>query len=164
MGVGKTTVGPIVAKALSWNFIDTDTMIEKKSGKSIAKIFATEGENRFREWEGETVLEIAARERLVVSLGGGALIPVRNQDRIRRGGILIYLRASVKTLLERVKGIDRPLLKGLQGEALEKEMTALILAREPLYKLASITIDTDGKTPDAVAQEIVSEVSKWKRS
>ncbi len=162
MGAGKSTVGPIVAKHLAWPFVDTDTWVEEEAGKSVPEIFKDEGEDHFRQWESKAISEICHLSRVVVALGGGALMAKRNQQRVLKSGLLIYLSASVETLRSRLQVNERPLLKGLEGKDLEKYMSDLIQLRLPQYQLAPLVIATDGKTPKTIGLEIINEVSKCK--
>ena len=162
MGVGKSTVAPLVAGALGWTFLDTDAWIEKQSGKKIAVLFSAEGESRFREWETQAITGIGRGKNQVVALGGGALNLKRNRDLILKNGLLVYLKAGIETILARVEPNERPLLKSLTGDALTKHISDLIKAREPQYATAAITVDTNGKMPADIANEIIEEVSRWK--
>jgi len=163
MGAGKTTVGPYVSAALNWNFVDTDQWIEKHSGKSVSQIFESDGELAFREWERRAISELCRQVGSVVALGGGALMAEENRQNILKSGMLVYLRASVTSLLKRISTVDRPLLKSYRGPELEKHVSSLIQLREPHYRLASVTVNTDGKPPKEIGQEILSEVSQWKK-
>ena len=153
MGVGKTSVG----KKLEWltgkKCVDTDEIIVKKYGK-ISDIFAEKGEPYFRDLETEVAKQLADKDGLVVSTGGGFVLREENVNYIKKNGKIFYLRAELSTLVERVSGNDsRPLLQG----GAEKKLKELLPVRAPIYeKAADFIIDTDGKTVAEVANEIIA--------
>ena len=153
MGVGKTTSGALLAEALGYKFIDMDDEIEKRTGKTILKIFSEDGEPRFREHERDLVMELSRKNGYVIGCGGGALADLVNAEALRESSTLVYLTATVDEILERTgKESHRPLLKVNDPR---KTVEDLIKKRRPVYKrYAEIEIDTTGKTPEAVAQEI----------
>jgi shikimate kinase len=153
MGVGKTTSGALLAEALGYRFIDMDAEIEKRTGKTIPEIFSEDGEPRFREYERDLVREISRKNGYVIGCGGGALADLVNAEALRESSTLVYLTASVDEILERTgKEHHRPLLR---VDDPRKTVEALIKKREPLYeRYAEIKIDTTGKSPEAVAEEI----------
>ncbi len=153
MGVGKTTSGAILAEALGYRFIDMDAEIEKRTGKTIPEIFSEDGEPRFREHERDLVRELSRKNGYVIGCGGGALADLVNAEALRESSTLVYLTANVDEILERTgKEHHRPLLR---VDDPRKTVEALIKKREPLYeRYAEIKIDTTGKSPEAVAEEI----------
>lgn len=155
MGAGKTTVGRKLAKTLSWEFIDTDEWIEKEQGKKISDIFAESGETAFRDMETELLKILQERDgHFVLSIGGG--MPVREENRalLQSLGTVVYLKTSKEEIIKRVSGAkNRPLL---QGGALEEKVTALMNARESIYKeTAQVEIVTDGKYPNGLVKELM---------
>ena len=153
MGSGKSTVGAIVADALGCPFLDLDDLIVKKSGKSIPDIFAQDGEPAFREMEAtllrQTVIKYA-ENTIVLSLGGGTLTTPSSASLVHEKTVCIYLRASLETLQQRLEGqtAGRPLA--------DDAFAARLAQREPLYEeTAHVIIDTDGLTPDEVADEMI---------
>ena len=153
MGSGKSTVGAIVADALGCPFLDLDDLIVKKSGKSIPDIFAQDGEPAFREMEAtllrQTVIKYA-ENTIVLSLGGGTLTTPSSASLVHEKTFCIYLRASLETLQQRLEGqtAGRPLA--------DDAFAARLAQREPLYEeTAHVIIDTDGLTPDEVADEMI---------
>lgn len=155
MGAGKTTVGRKLAKTLSWEFIDTDEWIEKEQGKKISDIFAESGETAFRDMETELLKNLQERDgHFVLSIGGG--MPVREENRalLQSLGTVVYLKTSKEEIIKRVSGAkNRPLL---QGGALEEKVTALMNAREFIYKeTAQVEVVTDGKHPNGLVKELM---------
>lgn len=155
MGAGKTTVGRKLAKTLSWEFIDTDEWIEKEQGKKISDIFAESGETAFRDMETELLKTLQERDgHFVLSIGGG--MPVREENRalLQSLGTVVYLKTSKEEIIKRVSGAkNRPLL---QGGALEEKVTALMNARESIYKeTAQVEVVTDGKYPNGLVKELM---------
>lgn len=155
MGVGKTTVGIKIARLTGREFCDTDNVIVQKYG-NISDIFATHGEGYFRGLERQTIAEITACDNLVIATGGGALLDENNVSLCKKSGKIVYLRASAQTLVERLKADNsRPLLHS--GEPLLNRIQGLLRVRTPLYeKAADLTVDVDGKTPEAIAEEIIN--------
>ena len=153
MGSGKTTVGKILADFLGCPFLDLDDLIVKKAGKSIPEIFEQDGEPAFRELEARLLRQTVAKyaeSTAVLALGGGAILAPASAALLRDKTVCIYLRATLDTLLARLEGetAGRPLA--------DDALAGRLAAREPLYeKTAHVTIDTDGLSPDEVADEII---------
>ncbi len=147
---GKSTVGKLLAKELGKEFIDIDKLIEKQTGKKITQIFKEKGESYFRKLEKEKIKEISDKKGLVVSTGGGLGADLENMNLMKKTGTVIWLKVSIDTVLKRC-GTDRsrPMLS-LPDEKLKQ----LFREREDVYKLADITIETEGKTPEQVFNEI----------
>lgn len=153
MGVGKSTIGPLLAARLGRDFLDTDHEIEREAGQSVAEIFAREGEAGFRRRERQAIGRAAGRGA-VVALGGGAIAQPGAADRLRALGEVVYLEADAALLLERIGDpASRPLLAGLEAEARRAKLDALLAERRPHYARATITVDASGP-PEAVADEI----------
>jgi shikimate kinase len=161
MGSGKSTIGPILANTLGFDFVDTDKAIEKKAGKRVVDIFATDGEQAFRSLEFASLQEIATSTRSVVSLGGGTIANEENFRLIHNSGIIVYLKLSPEEILHRVHHrTDRPLLTGAGGERLpveeiEKRVQHLLARREEFYARADVIIQTDRKRVGTTVDEIV---------
>ena len=156
MGAGKTTIGKKLAKALEYEFIDTDEWIEKEQGRKISNIFAEDGEVVFRDMETDLLKRLQnSEEKFVLSVGGG--MPVREENRalLRNLGIVIYLKTSKEEIIRRVSGDkNRPLL---QGGDLEEKVTKLMNAREQIYvETAHVEVITDRKNPSEVVENIMS--------
>ncbi|MBR4734993.1 MAG: shikimate kinase [Bacteroidales bacterium] len=153
MGSGKTTVGRILADALGCPFIDLDEVIVRKSGKSIPAIFEADGEAGFRRLEKQALEQTVSKyasSTAVLALGGGSVTVPGAVKLLQEKTLCIYLRVSLETIQSRLEGekAGRP----LAGDGLEERLAA----REPLYEAAAhITIDTDGLSPDQIADEII---------
>jgi len=154
MATGKTSTGRDLAAKLGRRFIDMDQVIEEREGRSIPAIFATDGEPRFRELERNLVRELSGQSDLVIAPGGGIVL---NPDNIRdfsRTGIVIGLRARPETVLARVgNDTTRPLLQ--VPDRLGK-IRELLARREPLYAAIPTSLDTDGQTPEQIADRILA--------
>ena len=156
MGVGKTWVGRILARELGRCFLDTDRMIEQRAGKTIAEIFADEGEAHFRQLERDCVLETCQRPDAVVALGGGAVTRADNIEAVRCAGILVCLKADVDTIFARVRRrSNRPLLAGLDPQAQCAKIESLLRERAPYYDQAHIELyTTQAQTPEDTAGQL----------
>lgn len=151
MGSGKSTIGAIGANVLGYEFADLDTIIEAAAEVSISVYFQTHGEAAFRQLEREQLEGTSARTRHVIALGGGALTSDYNLQLTRRLGTVVYLKASVEALMQRLwRGrVRRPMLQDKHGvplpmEPLRERITTLLGAREAFYSRAHVTIETDG--------------------
>ena len=157
MGVGKTTIGRLLADRLGRHFYDTDRVIEERTGADIPWIFDVEGEAGFRSREQAVCAELAKKDSLVIATGGGIVVNPENRKAIRRDGIVIFLSATVEQLVERTaKDTRRPLL---QNDNPRKVITDIFEARLPLYQeLADITITTDQSSPRLLINDIVRQL------
>lgn len=157
-GTGKTTVGRLLADELGWAFADCDDAIETAAGKSIAGIFATEGEPGFRDREADALRELCGRDRLILATGGGAIVRPANREMLRNSGFVAWLTARPETIWARLQDDPttlhrRPNLTLTGGV---DEVRALAAAREPLYRAAADFIaDADGPSPESVAATIL---------
>ncbi len=160
MGAGKTAVGRLLAKKLSKKFIETDSLIEQKAGKSIPEIFQQNGEIAFRELEIEVIKKVAGMKNSVIACGGGLVLNKINIDRLRENARTVYLTASPRVILKRVsseKG-QRPLLEVDNPTLTIRE---LLKFRNPFYgRAADITIDTSKLDIDAVAEQIIEKLKE----
>ena len=136
MGSGKSTVGPLLAEMLGWDFLDLDRAIEARAARSVAEIFRQEGEPSFRLREREAALEQRDRTRLVVAAGGGALLDPATRESLRRRALLVWLRCDLDTALHRIR-LDgsRPLLEN------RERMAQLMAEREACYRRADLAVD-----------------------
>lgn len=160
MGAGKTAVGRALAERLGVPFFDSDEEIERRSGHSVAEIFARRGEAGFRELERKAIGALSGTTA-VVALGGGAIAEPGMAERLGRSGTVVYLRATPETLSERVgEGEGRPLLAGLDARERKGRLRALLAQRKIHYGSASITIDTDGATVEQLAQRLAQALEQ----
>ena len=156
MGTGKTVVGKALAKKLNRTFVELDSLIEQKAGKSIPEIFQQDGEVRFREFEIEVTKEIAERENTVIACGGGLVLNKINIDRLKTNSLIVYLTASPEVILKRTSGDrgERPLLNVPDRVS---EIRELLEFRKPFYeRAADITIDTSKPDISSVVEQIIS--------
>ena len=155
MGVGKSTVGKRLANRLGVAFIDADAEIEKAAGLTIPEIFEKYGEPHFRDGERRVIARLLREKPAhVLAAGGGAFNDPETRARIAERAISVWLTADLDVLAGRVaRRNNRPLLAG-EGEVMEK-LKALTAARNPVYALADMTIDTSESNPeDSVARVI----------
>lgn len=155
MGTGKTAVGRRLAQRLKREFVDTDQEIERITGKTVAQIFARDGEVRFRSEEALLTKKLAAREGLVISTGGGLVLNPENVKLLGENGVFIHLKASPEVIYQRLKNKkNRPLL--LKGDKRER-IKSLLAEREEVYsRLAGCTVDTGEVSVDEAVERIVS--------
>lgn len=154
MGTGKTTVGELLAKALSRPIVDTDHYIEKKQGKTVTDIFQIEGERHFRELEHDVLVELTGSQKpFVITTGGGIVLRPDNVTQMLTKGWVVALTADRDVLIRRLReDSTRPLLAG----NFEQRIDALLAERSGAYDFAHATVDTSNKTPDEVAKTILS--------
>lgn len=151
MGSGKSTVGPLLAQAVSWPFIDLDTTIEAGQGVSIREIFDRDGEPFFRQIEHAALTEASKTEPAVIALGGGTWVQKANIDFIRStGGATVWLDCQLEELMQRCAGIgNRPLFSSSESFA------RLYLERAPYYQLADFRVATTASAPEEVVERIL---------
>lgn len=157
-GTGKSTVARQLALELAWDWIDADVEIELRAGKSIAAIFADDGEERFRDLEAAVLADLIAKDRTVIAAGGGAILRAENRRLLGKCPLVVWLRATPATILRRVAAdvttaSRRPRLTTAGGAA---EVVRLLAEREPFYReCAAIEVDTEGKSPAEIAGQII---------
>jgi len=155
---GKSKVGQEVAKQLSWELVDTDEEIVKLTGKSIAQIFAQEGEEYFRQIEQQVLAEACEKERAVIAAGGGAILDSQNRELMKRRGVVVCLEATPETIYQRLlkdteaSGPLRPLLD--VADPLQR-ISQLKEYRQPYYAIADWTVHTDELSLEEVCQEVI---------
>jgi shikimate kinase len=166
-GSGKTETGRLLADRLEYGFTDTDATVEEVLGKSVPEIFAKMGEAKFRFAESDVVRMSVARKPQVISLGGGAVDDTKTLEWVKGHGVLVYLKVAPETVYERLRNSHiRPMLRAFskrednQREAVMNRIRTLLSERERFYLQADLVIDTEGKSPETVADEIKGELSQ----
>jgi len=159
MGSGKTAVGRHLARLLRFTFYDSDADIEAKTGVDVAFIFEKEGEAGFRVREKESIERLTRLDSIVLATGGGAVIEEDNRRVLAERGVVVYLATSIDQQLERTRhGRHRPLLNGADPE---RKLHELMQRRAALYaQIADITVSTDGRRVQVVAEEIHHELRR----
>ena len=154
MGVGKSTVGKIVAKSQDLKFIDTDLNIEKKCSMKITEIFEKKGEDFFRLKEENEVLESLKKNNCIIALGGGAFMNKKVRDKILKDSVSIWLDLNLKTLNKRTKwNIKRPLLDGKNNQ---KKINKLYARRKNIYKLSKYKINCNNLNKKNIVKKIIA--------
>jgi shikimate kinase len=159
MGSGKSAVGRHLARLLRLSFHDSDADIETKTGVDVAFIFEKEGEAGFRVRERESIDRLTRLEGVVIATGGGAVIHPDNRRALAERGVVVYLETSVDQQLERTRhGKHRPLLNDTDPKT---KLSELMRQRALLYmEIADLTVSTDGRRVQLVAEEIYREVQR----
>ncbi|MGB9711922.1 MAG: shikimate kinase [Dissulfurimicrobium sp.] len=162
-GVGKSSVGHALSRVLGWDFWDLDERIVAEQGVSIKEIVKGRGWRYFRERERDALAEAADQARnLVVACGGGAVMHDAVWPLIKENAVVVWLKAGIETILRRLEAdpateASRPALAA--GWSLEDEIKETLCTRTPLYRRwADISIDTDGRSPDEIAREIMNKI------
>ncbi len=158
MGAGKTAVGQVLAKKLNRRFVELDSLIEQKAGRSIPEIFQQDGEIAFRELEIEVTKEVARDKNLIIACGGGIVLNKINIDRLRKESVVVYLTASPRIILKRTLDDreERPLLRASDKAWAIQE---LLKFRKPFYeRAADIKINTSKLDIDSVAEQITQKM------
>lgn len=163
MGTGKTTIGRTVAHKLGFQMIDTDHEIERQQGKTIAQIFAEQGEDAFRTLERDFIETGHASTRQVVACGGGLVVQPGMLARLKAKGVVMCLHASLETVLRRTQGHrHRPLLN-VDDPA--DRIGVLYGQREPIYKQAGTVILTDARPLSDIVNHVLRsyrrEAADW---
>jgi shikimate kinase len=166
MAAGKSTIGPILANTLGWNFFDLDKEVEKQEGMKVVELFESKGENYFRNIETELLKRLSEKDESIISLGGGAIASEVNFKVIKSTGKIIYLKSSPEMAYKRLRfKRDRPAFIFEGEEVPSKEeflerINKLISERKKYYEQADFIIDTDnqtvGRTVDLIAKYIAS--------
>jgi shikimate kinase len=157
-GTGKTTVARLLAEALGWPWLDADEVLERQYGQTIRDIFATEGEDGFRDKEEAILARLSRLKEHVIATGGGVVLREPNRERLRKSGWVVWLRADVDTIHRRLQADPttwdrRPALAALSPQA---EIATLLQVREPHYRCcAHVSVSTEGRSPGEVVAEIL---------
>jgi len=160
-GCGKTAVGQKLSTLLKWPFIDTDAMLVKETGMSIADMVAASGWDAFRKKESEIIRSVSCLDRHVIATGGGAVLDPENVARIKKNGLIVWLTASSDTIRKRLlkdPGTDafRPALSSM-GTLDETEQ--VLARRRPVYEAAmDVSVCTDSRDILNICQRILEKV------
>lgn len=155
MGTGKSSVGRFVAAQLRFGFVDTDDLVEARAGKSISRIFAEEGESRFREYEREVVADLTRLKETVIAGGGGLVVDESNLASLKTHALVVCLWASPETIWSRVcNQSHRPLLQTSDPEV---RLRQLLEERGPCYRRADALVGTDLRSIKDVAQHVLHQ-------
>jgi shikimate kinase len=157
MTSGKSTVGQALARRLEWDFLDFDVEIEQREGRTVKEIIATDGEEVFRRMEAALTDEAAARAGLVLAPGGGWILNPAQLEVLGPTTLSAWLRVSVDETVRRLRAdtIDRP----FRAHPDPRPMIARMLAeRDPLYRLADLSLPAEGRSPETIAFEIETVV------
>ena len=159
MGAGKSTVGKLLARRLNYRLYDTDHLLAKGFHKPVSRIFKENGEEAFRKAEVEVLEALIKRAKVVISSGGGTLVRPDTFELARKAGVLIYLRAPIEVLYERVvfSPKDRPIIDVPESEGIFRERFA---PRQEYYERSEIVVDTVDRRPDDVVNEIMEKLYK----
>ena len=153
-GVGKSTVGGVLAERLGWPLIDTDDVITEREGATPAQLISDRGESAFRQIEEATVSEIAKREPAVISTGGGAFLSARSRRALGERGYICYLDATPGEIARRIRESPDEATRPLLGEDLETRLQELDQERRPYYNHADLWVPAQGRaTPDEPLRE-----------
>jgi len=164
---GKTTVGSLLARDLEWDFLDTDRLIEGKTGIPVHSYVSQNGWRDFRAVEKEVVEAIASRDASVIATGGGVVIDQENMRNLRKNGWVVWLDTEVPVIKDRMKNAQnsgelRPPLSGADPLV---ETYVILKERRPFYERASdYTVDTNGLPPQEVSQVIMGALPQWHKN
>jgi len=155
-GSGKTTVGKILARKLGRELVEMDELIAQRAGLTIPEMVARYGWSKFRDIEEEITGEVAGLDNTVNAAGGGVVTREKNIAKLKESGVLVWLKASLDTLLERIaEDNERPPL--VEGRSRWGDMEMTLEERKPLYqKAADLVVNTENKTPEEVADLVIN--------
>lgn len=162
MGAGKSTVSAKLSELLAMEIMEMDAYIQKKEGMSIKDIFATNGEEYFRNCESNTLIELRERKHMVVSCGGGVPLREKNVELMKNSGYVVWLTATPEAIYERVKdSTERPLLNGNMNVPFIQNL--MESRREKYERAADIVIDTTGKEIETICEELLQKLSALRK-
>ncbi len=162
MGVGKTTIGKVLAEKFHYRFVDTDDVIVQATGKSINEIFRQDGEAAFRSVEKNVLAQVSTYTQMVVATGGGIVMYQENWSYMHYG-LIIWLDAPVELLIQRLaEDTSRPLLQDTNPEA---KLRSLLQQRQPMYAQADLHIPISSQeTPTQIADKILTQIPRVLKS
>lgn len=167
MTCGKSTLGPILANMLGWNFYDLDKEITEREKLTVVEIFQKKGERYFRELESSLLKELSQTPKVVISLGGGTLISDENLNFIKANGLLVYLKVTPEILYNRLKHkTDRPLFRDLvlsenKEKLVKQKIESLLFEREPYYLKADLIFEADDRRIGLTADYLHKKISRY---
>ena len=162
MGAGKSTVSAKLSELLAMEIMEMDAYIQKKEGMSIKDIFATNGEEYFRNCESNTLIVLRERKHMVVSCGGGVPLREKNVELMKNSGYVVWLTATPEAIYERVKdSTERPLLNGNMNVPFIQNL--MESRREKYERAADIVIDTTGKKIESICDELLQKLSALRK-
>lgn len=162
MGAGKSTVSAKLSELLAMEIMEMDAYIQKKEGMSIKDIFATSGEEYFRNCESNTLIELRERKHMVVSCGGGVPLREKNVELMKNSGYVVWLTATPEAIYDRVKdSTERPLLNGNMNVPFIQNL--MESRREKYERAADIVIDTTGKEIEEICEELLQKLSALRK-
>lgn len=170
MTSGKSTIGPILANVLGWNYYDLDKEIVASEKMEVVDIFEKQGEKYFRSIERKKLEELSKKENVVIALGGGTIANDENLALVKETGKMVYLKSSAEAIYRRIKHkTDRPIFKDLVlGENSKEDfitrINEMLSEREKYYNKSDLIIDTDSKniglTVDLIAKKITKLINE----
>jgi shikimate kinase len=167
IATGKSSVGPLLARRLGWEFVDSDDAIVARAGKSIAQIFADDGEARFRQLEREVIAHLADDRRRcpqchgphpeVIATGGGAIVDEANRTALKRAGVIVCLTARPEVVAARVEKSKNPRPKlSESGQPLLERVRDLLAERADAYARADLSVDTSELSVEQVVDRVIT--------
>lgn len=166
-GVGKSVVGRDLAERLGWLFLDTDALIEERTGQTIREIFSDHAEEGFRDWESWIVSESSCLDRHVISTGGGAVLSPANVAALKLNGRLVWLTAPPEVLWERIAGdLRRQDTRPARDPAAERQQVRQALEeRNPVYaRVADVTVSTENRSVESIVEEVLAYLRRLETS
>lgn len=166
MGAGKSTIGPILANTIGWDFLDLDKEIEKQENKKVKEIFNQNGEEYFRQLESRVLISISSPGKKIISLGGGTIVNPDNLSFINNSGVLVYLKTNSEVAFKRLQHKrDRPAIaiddEENFDEKLKLKISELMAEREKYYIKAKICIETSSSSIGGVIDKLVAQLKHF---
>ena len=153
MGVGKSTIGRLIAKRLRVKFIDVDKVIERNEEKSIKKIFEDSGERYFRKLEEKITFKILKKKKTIIALGGGAFMNKEIRDKVLNTCKSVWLKVNLEMLIKRYKKNNRRPL--LNKNKLDTDVKKIYLSRKKIYSLANLKVNCDNMSKTQIVEKIL---------
>lgn len=166
MTCGKSTLGPILANTLGWNFVDLDELIKENEKMDISEIFAQRGEDYFRKVETEILKSVSDKNDYVIALGGGTIVKEENLEIMKKTGKVIYLRASAEVIYKRIKTkLNRPIFKDLVLAGSPKKdfidrIETLLNERKKYYEQADLIVETSNEPLGFIVDKLSKKIAR----